>query len=187
MKQILIKYQHYCIILLVLIVANYVTLPLWERMEVFQQDISMQQRQLLKSENLVDKGEDLDKQLNVVREENAKVTQYMFNYKDESEFKIYVQQKVEKIITNSQCEIELLAWKNEKKLTKETSMWELETRIEGAPVCVVKVTRAIESSKPLIRIGDFNFRARRITGAVRDKVSIVLQLFVFNTSTEASK
>ncbi|MBU2891941.1 hypothetical protein KO495_01230 [Colwellia sp. D2M02] len=192
MKAELIKYKHYLILLAALLILSYVTIPLWELQKEQRGELDLLERKMMKTEQLLSKSDLYSQMLADSKAKEQAIEPYLFIESTESQFKLVVQQQLEKVITGADCTVQRISWKGSSVINQDLNSWELSARFKGNPACMIKVTRALDSTIPLIRVKDFSISARRIDGQVGNRVSAAFELFALhyvkaselNTSTE---
>jgi hypothetical protein len=184
MKAELIKYKHYLFLLCSLIILTYVTIPLWELQKEQKNEIKLLQRKMVKTDSLLSKRDLYDRILLDGQIKEKSIEPYLFINPSESAFKLIVQQKLDKIITDARCTVQRISWKGTKVVNSKLNSWAISARFKGNPACMIKVTRALDNSMPLIRVKNFSISARRIDGQVGNRVTAAFDLFVLHLNSK---
>lgn len=163
MKSELLKYKHYLILLMALLIANYVILPLNDWQITQQQTLELLEKKQNKTQMLLQNSESFNLQTIELNKQLAVANQVLFNSKDEATFRQVAQSKIESILTEAECKIERIGFKGSTALNHNIEKWNLEIKYKGDAVCLLKTTRAIESMQPHVRIVDYNINHRGLT------------------------
>lgn len=163
MKSELEKYKHYLVLLLALIVANYIVMPLSEWQSSQQQTVTLLEKKLAKTKDLLHNSSSLDHSLDKVSTQLKQFEQLSFIAKDEASFKLVAQEKIEKALAQAACKIERIGFKGNTQLRDNIERWSLEIRYKGDAVCLVQTTRLLESMKPIVKIDSYNVNHRGFT------------------------
>lgn len=182
MKDNVLKYQHYLIVLAALLVANYITSPLWEYQKEQRAEIQLLDKQVSKIERLINNQALFDKQFTNVKENETAIAHYIFQENDEAKFKLQVRLALEKILTTAKCDVDRITWKYSAPINSSLKKWSLEARFKGNPACMITTTRLLGSYEPLMRVDDFSYRTRKLNGQVSNKISARLMLNIWQSS-----
>lgn len=186
MKSDLLKYKHYFAVLLALAVANFAIDPLWNNIAVLQQKLYLDEIKATKVESLIATKSEIEKQHGLLSIRTLKLQPYLFPASTESEFKLVAQGKVESVLANASCNVERIGWKSRKEVDKSLVRWTLEARYRGNPKCALQVTRQLESQKPLIKIADYSYAGKEVSGDKNNYMVIVLTLVMWQNAQEVA-
>ena len=106
MKSDLLKYKHYLLLLLALLIVNFVLEPLWQNAVTLQQKVYMDSVKASKISSLMAIKEDVEKQDGMLSIRTLKLQPYLFPASTESEFKLVAQGKIENILADANCNVE---------------------------------------------------------------------------------
>lgn len=182
MKANLIKYKHYLILLTALLFSSYLVVPLWELQQELRSEIKMLKKQLLKIDKLIGNETIFDERGVKAKQKQAKSEVYIFQQPNEAKLKLDVQLKLEHLFTDANCEMGRVSWKNASVVDQTLTRWTVEVRFKGNPSCIIKTTRSFATAKPLMRIQDFDYSARRINGEVRNKITATLKIMILQST-----
>lgn len=160
MKADLLKYKHYLLLLLALLLANYALVPLAE-----VQDEQLQRRSLLQKKQskiiaLMNNGDGfshVNKQLAAYLSNSH---DYLFTQKSLADFKLKAQSQIEQLLQQSGCVISRIGFIGNQQILPQVNKWHMDIRYKGDAECLVKTTRALETAKPYINIEEYNYTAR---------------------------
>ena len=186
MKSNLLKYKHYLAVLLALAVANYIIDPLWNNLIELQQKIYLGEVKAVKVEGLIAAKSDIEKQHGLLSISTLKLQPYLFPASTESEFKLVAQAQVEAILENAGCNVERIGWKSRNEVKQSLVRWSLEARFRGNPKCALQVTRQLESQTPLIKIADYSYAGKEVSGNKNNYMVIALTLVMWQNSQEVA-
>jgi hypothetical protein len=160
MKADLLKYKHYFLLLLALLLANYLLVPLTELQSEQQQTLSLLQKKQHKSNALLSgegiSSQDREQLLSYLKKSHN----YLFVQQNEADFNLAVQTQVETLLTSSGCNISRIGFKGNEQILPNVQKWHMEIRYKGDADCLVKTTRALETVKPYINIEEYGYGAR---------------------------
>jgi hypothetical protein len=157
MKADLLKYKHYLLLLLALLIANYLLVPLTELQSEQQQNLRLLQKKQGKTIALLSGG-DLSSQERAALATYLKNSHlYLFVQESESSFKLAAQSQVEALLTSSGCNISRIGFKGNQQILPKVQKWNIEMRYKGDADCLIKTTRALESAKPNINIEEYSY------------------------------
>jgi len=156
MKLVILKYKHYLILLMALLMANYVIVPLdnWQNKQ--QETLGLLSNKYNKTQALLNNNDLFNQKLEEIDKQLALSDQMLFNSKDEATFKQIAQSKIESVLTKAECKIERIGFKGNAFLQENIERWSLEIRYRGDATCLLKTTRGLESMEPYVRIDDYN-------------------------------
>jgi hypothetical protein len=180
MKADLLKYKHYLILLAALLLANYVTVPLWDLQQEQKQALILLNKQVTKIEKLLSGKDNFSQQLKEINKLQESIEPFIFQQGTEAEFKLVAQQQLEALLVESKCNMERVNWLSSTAVNNELTRWRLELRYSGTPACMIKTTRALGKVQPLMRIQDFTFSADPITGQASDTITTMLTMTLFH-------
>lgn len=153
----LYKYKHYLYVLAALLVANYIVMPLAEWQEQEKQSLQLLEKQYSKVDELIAAKANFAQYLQETEEDLARFNTALNVFPSEDEFKLSAQAKIESALTKAKCNIERIGFSGNKSITPGITQWSMDVRYTGKLSCLVKLTRALESSTPLIDIESYNF------------------------------
>ncbi|MDP4985451.1 hypothetical protein [Pseudoalteromonas tunicata] len=186
MKSDLLKYKHYLAVLLALAIANYLIEPLWNNLTELQQKLYLDEVKAAKIESLIMAKSDIEKQHGLLSIRTLKLQPYLFPASTESEFKLVAQAKVESILENEGCNVERIGWISRKEVDKSLIRWTLEARYRGNPKCALNVTRQLESQQPLVKIADYSYAGKEVSGNKNNYMVIALTLVMWQNAQEVT-
>lgn len=185
MKNDLLKYKHYIAVLLALAIANFVLEPLWENIAQLQQKVYLDEVKVNKINNLMAIKNDIEQQAGLLSIRSLQLQPYLFAASTEAEFKLAAQGKVETVLADAKCNIERTAWKSRSN-EGEVIRWTLEARYRGTPECALMASRAFESMQPLIKIADYSYAGKRVSGDKNNQMVIALTLVMWQNVKEVA-
>lgn len=176
----LVKYKHYLIFIMALLVALYITDPLWVKYNELKQTSSMHQKRASKLTDLLAQQKTLQEQLSIATDNAQQLLPYVFTKSSESEFKLSAQQLIEKTFNQSGCDIDRLGWQGKTPLNDKIMQWRLNIRFSGNALCVVKTTKQLELLSPLIRFTDYSYTSRDWQGGSEQSLTGDIDLIMWN-------
>lgn len=182
MKSDLLKYKHYFIAIAALLVGLYITDPLWISYNELTQTKVLNSVRASKLSSLLTQQTQLQQQLEHAKKLSENITPYMFNQTTESDFKLKAQQKVEQSLKLAKCNLERVEWQGKVQLTPSLEQWLLTIRFNGAPLCLVTATKAIELLKPTVRFKEYTYNGRSFTGNPTDNINADVDLIMWNNT-----
>lgn len=183
MKSDLLKYKHYIVILLALAVTNFILEPLWGNVTFLQNKVYLDEVKVNKINGLMAVKGDIEKQAGLLSIRSIQLQPYLFPASTEAEFKLAAQGKVETILADAQCSVERIGWKG-RSSEGEIIRWTLEARYRGNPKCALTVSRAFESTQPLIKIESYSYAGDRVSGNKDNQMIIALTLVMWQNVKE---
>ena len=156
MKNELLKYKHYFVLLSALLLANYVLVPLSAWQETQLNTLKLLTKKYNKTQELFKGNDKISIKENELVEKMALYNSALFKTKDLATFKLRAQSKIEKFLTESNCKIERIGFKGNSILEHNIERWTLEIRYKGDALCVLNTTRTLESMQPKVRIDSYN-------------------------------
>ncbi|MBR8842488.1 hypothetical protein [Pseudoalteromonas sp. JC3] len=178
-KQMQTKYKHYALIIIALIFAVYIVEPLREHIDATKSEVQVLQLRANKLEELVTQADTLSSEESVSEVEKERAKEWVFVAEAESAFKIKVQEQLEKILTASECQVERIGWEVSTQPFELVKKWNVELKFSGNPICMVKVTRALEGNKPMYILDGFAFQTRSWGGGIDNKIEASLKVSLF--------
>lgn len=177
MKKDLLKYKHYFIALGALLFYLYITEPLFISILEQKNQIDLNEKKLSKINGMIESEAQIISLLNDNELKLKNAESFFYKSESESEFKLELQKQIEEILQEANCEIETLDW-NGKVDLENLYRWNLNLRYQGNPACIIQASRKIESLLPIVNINNYRYTARRINGAVRTKITAILELTI---------
>ena len=182
MKSDLLKYQHYFIAIAALLLGLYITEPLWVSYQELTQTKTLNSVRANKLSTLLTQQTQLQQQLAQAQEVVQNITPYLFNQTTESDFKLKAQQAVEQALKQAQCNLERVEWQGKVQLTPSLEQWLLTIRFNGAPLCLISASKAIESLQPTVRFKEYTYNGRGFIGRPTEKVNADIDLIMWNNT-----
>lgn len=176
----LIKYKHYLIVTAALIFALYITEPLMLMYDELKQTNELNQKREVKLTELLAQQQTLAEQLELAESNASKVKPYLFNKASESEFQLAAQTLVEKTFSASDCSIDRVAWQGKIVINEHINQWRLNIRFKGESLCVVNVTKQLETLAPLLRFAEYNYTSRDWAGNPQQSLTGDIDLIMWN-------
>lgn len=184
MKSDLLKYKHYLLLLLALLIVNFVLEPLWQNAVTLQQKVYMDSVKASKISSLMAIKEDVEKQDGMLSIRTLKLQPYLFPASTESEFKLVAQGKIENILADANCNVERIGWKSRSVIGESLIKWTLEARYRGNPECALGASRKIESLQPIVKIADYSYAGKKVSGEKNNSMVIMLSLVMWQNAKE---
>lgn len=179
MKADLLKYKHYLLLLLALLLANYLLVPLTELQSEQQITLKLLQKKQNKTNALL-KGNSISskerEQLTVYLKNSH---HYLFVQKTEAEFKRVVQAQIEALLQTSGCEVSRIGFKGNQQILPKVQKWQMEMRYKGDAECLIKTTRALETAKPYINIEEYSYGSRGFDKTAKSEFNAILKVSVW--------
>lgn len=164
------------LIMLGLLLYLYVIDPLWEQVKNQQQQVTFIQKKADKVSRLLQGSNDIEQELKNLQENFTAITPYVFTQADSGQLKLAVQQHLELTLEQAGCTLKSLSWQGESPITSKLTKWQVELLYKGSPVCLLNVTKAVESETPLLVINDYQYRGRYIDGKPSKQINARLNL-----------
>lgn len=179
MKTQLLKYKHYLLIILALLVINHVVLPLaeWQN-EQGQYKNLLEKKQLKTAELLNDQTENEEVNQQLI-EYLTHADKYLYNQKSEAEFKLSAQTQIESILNSADCQIQVIGFQGNQQILPRVQKWHMEIRYKGDANCLMKTTRGIESASPNINIEGYSYGVRSFDKNVKVDFNALLKVSVW--------
>lgn len=184
MKNEIIKYKHYLLLVVALIIANFVLEPLWQNALDTQHKVQLMQKKEAKVNSLLAMKGKVEEQSEIMLSKRLKLQTYLFPASSESEFKLLAQGKVESVLADASCNIDSIGWKSRSKIEQSLIRWTLEARFKGNAECVLKVVRTLEHQKPIINIADYSLGGSEVSGDRRNRMVIQFNLVMWQNIKE---
>ena len=176
------NYKHYFIVLVALLIANYVVMPLSDWQVEQQQKYSLLKKRSSKIELLVENKEQYDAEFVKIDTDVEKITQYIYTDSEEAKFKLLAQSKIEKILKDSECNVDRIGFKGNTIIDDSLSKWRVEIRFNGDAVCMTKTVRLLESSTPKFNINNYNANHRGFDNNAAGSFVTVMNLDAWHIS-----
>ena len=179
MKADLLKYKHYLLLLLALLLANYLLVPLTELQSEQQLTLSLLQKKQYKSNAMLSgdgvSSQEREQLLNYLKKSHD----YLFVQESEADFKLAVQTQVEVLLTSSGCDISRIGFKGNQQIFPKVQKWHMEIRYKGDVDCLIKTTRALETVKPYINIEEYSYGSRAFDKTAQGLFNATLKVSVW--------
>lgn len=189
MKADLLKYKHYLLMLLALLLANYLLVPLTEFQQDQQQKLSLLKKKQAKTVSLMDKNiqfTELNNQLAIYLK-NAH--DYLYLLQSEADFKLTAQTQIEHHLKEAGCDISRIGFKGNQQITPKVQKWFMDIRYRGDVSCLIGLTRGLETARPYINIEEYSYSVRdfdkKAEGDFNAKVSVSVWYKVEKKENEA--
>ncbi|GAP74600.1 hypothetical protein W04_1116 [Pseudoalteromonas sp. SW0106-04] len=183
MKELL-KYKHYLLVIAALVIAKFILTPLWEDVLVRQNELLLKERKVLKTEQLMSARDSLDKYQGQLDIAAFKIHPYLFSVQSDAEFKLQAQGKIEGLLKEHDCNVESIGWEGKTNIEDILARWQLQVRFKGNPECALNVTRKLEEMEPLVRVSQYSFAGREVSGDRSNKMVIMLSLEMWQNVSE---
>ncbi|WP_462164590.1 hypothetical protein [Pseudoalteromonas xiamenensis] len=109
------KYKHYISLTVALLFYVYVTDPFHMLTEEVVGSYSLQSKRLAKTEALLNNATVISEELNKATVNKNAMEKFFFNAESEGQFKLQIQQRLDYLLRNSECNLDTLTWLDEKK------------------------------------------------------------------------
>ncbi len=182
----LIKYKHYLILIITLVVVKIIVEPLWQNIQIERQALLLSEKQVNRIERLVEKQEHILVQQTKIDKSLLKLLPYLYKTSDDATFKLTAQSEIEKTLREASCNIEQIGWDGMSEVTPKFRRWQLKARFKGGPKCLISSTRLLEALKPLVRINNFYYAGKEIEDNPNAKVTGRLELVMWQYVTESN-
>lgn len=186
MKSEIIKYKHYLLLILALLLTSFVLEPLWQHGLDTQSKVQLMNKKADKVAGLLSVKGQIDEQDKLMSSKRQNLQAYLFPASSESEFKLLAQGKVESILSDANCNIDSIGWKSRSKIEESLIRWTLEARYKGNAECALKAVRAFEHQKPVINIAEYSLAGSEVSGNKRNKMVIQLNLVMWQNAKEVT-
>ncbi len=179
MKADILKYKHYLLLLLALLLANYLLVPLTELQNDQQLNFSLLQKKQQKTNALLSGVGISSKKRAELATYLENSNHYLFLQESEASFKLAAQSQVEALLTSSGCDISRIGFKGSQQILPKVHKWNIEMRYKGDAECLIKTTRALETAKPYINIEEYSYGARGFDKTVKAEFNASLVVSVW--------
>jgi hypothetical protein len=179
MKADLLKYKHYILLLLALLLANYILVPLTDLQSEQQATLKLLQKKQHKTNALLNGNGISPKEYEQLTAYLKNSHNYLFLQKSEAEFKQVAQTQVEELLKSSGCNVSRIGFKGNQQLLPTVQKWHMEIRYKGDADCLVKTTRALETAKPYINIEDYSYSAKDFDKTAKSEFNASLNVSVW--------
>lgn len=179
MKADFLKYKHHLLVMVALLVANYVVMPLADLQEEQLQTLQLLQKKQVKTASLMNNGDkftEINEQLALYLK-NA--DDYVFRQKNEAKFKLTAQTRLEQLLQSADCDVDRIDFKGKQQILPKLQKWRIETRYKGDAICLLKVSRALETTKPYMNIEEYNYNAKGLDKSAQAKFNATIMLSVW--------
>ena len=171
-----VRYKHYLLLIVALVIANYVVLPLSEWQQEQQRSYALLEKRSVKTENLIRNKQSFNIESEKLSNDVANISKFIYTDKDEAKFKLNAQSKLEKILNDADCQIDRIGFKGSTVVDEKLSNWRVEVRYTGDAVCLTKTFRLIESANPIFNIVTYNANHREFKAEANGNFVVVLNL-----------
>ncbi len=179
MKADLLKYKHYLLLLLALLLANYFLVPLAELQVEQQNTLNSLQKKQAETNALIESGDDFSQVNEQLTAYLKNSYDYLFTQKSEADFKLTAQTQIEQILQSAGCDISQIGFKGNQQILPKIQKWHMEVRYMGDANCLVKTTRALETTKPYINIEEYGYSTRGFDKTAQAKFNATLKVSVW--------
>lgn len=184
MKNELIKYKHYLLILGALLVTSFVFEPLWQAVLDLQKQTQLKQARADKVSSLVSVEEQIEKQAGLMSIRTLKLQPYLFPASSEAEFKLLAQGKIESVLSDASCRPDRIGWLSRTKVDDSLIRWTLEARYRGNASCALKATRGFESMTPVVKIASYSYGGSEVSGKKNNSMVILVNLVMWQNAQQ---
>jgi len=184
MKAELLKYKHYLLLLLALLLANYLLMPLTELQNEQQQILNLLQKKQEKTRSLMNNRDGFFQQNEELAVYLKNSHDYLFTQQSEADFKLTAQAQIEQLLQQSDCDIARIGFKGNQQILPTVEKWHMEIRYKGDAACLIKTTRALETAKPYINIEEYSYRANAFDKKVQAEFTAILKVSVWYKANE---
>lgn len=179
MKGNLLKYKHYLIFLTAILLAKYILEPLIENQQDLRQNVTLSTGRIKKVEELIKRQSFLQEQQKILDVNLSNALPLLNEVHDEANFKLIAQQRIEKVLTESGCQIEQMGWKGMSSISPVLNVWHLDASYKGDISCLLKATRSLEELMPLVRINKYFYGGKKIEKNPSSRVTAQLELIMW--------
>lgn len=179
MKADLLKYKHYLLLLLALLLANYLLMPLAELQSEQQQTLKSLQIKQTKTNALIENSNGSFEKNEALAVYLKNSNDYLFTQKSEADFKLTAQTKIEQLLQGADCDIARIGFKGKQQILPKVQKWHMEIRYDGDASCLVKTTRALETAKPYINIEEYSYRVDAFDKTAQAEFTAILKVSVW--------
>jgi len=179
MKTDLLKYKHYLLLLLALLLANYLLVPLATLQSEQQETLTLLQKKQNKTNALLNERNISTKEREQLATYLKNSHNYLFTQKSEDEFKRVAQTQIEKLLKASGCDVSRIGFKGNQQIFPKVQKWYMEIRYKGDANCLVKTTRTLETIKPYINIEEYSYSTRGFDKTAKATFNALLKVSVW--------
>lgn len=175
--QSLEQYKHYLILLLLLVLAKFVWVPLWDSKAEYWQTQQQAERNLVKTQALLLIGGQMSEQQQQMQALVEKLENAMTQTKDITSFKLNIQSQLEKLVKTHQLEISSSDWR-EGLLKDDIQTLLLDLRLVGKTKHYIEFFAAMQKIPDLRQLvvvsQSFSVRGQNDTsmGSINGQVSV---------------
>lgn len=187
MKADLLKYKHYLLLLLALLLANYLLVPLTELQSEQQQTLSLLQKKQQKTNALLNGGGSTSQERAQLATYLKNSHHYLFVQDSEASFKLAAQSQVEALLISSGCDISRIGFKGNQQILPKVQKWTIEIRYKGDAECLVKTTRALETAEPYINIEEYSYGSRGFDKTAQAEFNASLNVSVWHKASVSNQ
>lgn len=187
MKADLLKYKHYLLLLLALLLANYLLVPLTELQIEQQATLKLLEKKQRKTNALLNGKGITSQERDQLAAYIKNAHNYLFVQKNEAQFKQIAQMKVEELLQASGCDVSRIGFKGNQQILPKVKKWHMEIRYKGDADCLIKTTRALETAKPYINIEEYSYNARGFDKTVKAPFNATLMVSVWHKASVNSR
>lgn len=170
----LIKYKHYFIVIAAILMATYVTDPLWLLYQEQKETLALSEKRTEKAQALVANRDELEALFTQLKEDNTKAASLLFTENTEGEYKLAVQNNLEEILSSAGCTLNIISWDEAAQTLSQIESRNVKVDLSGSPLCLAKTVRLVESNKPLLRIERYAYGARGWYGQISESLEVEL-------------
>lgn len=175
----LIKYKHYLLVLIALLLTHYIVMPLVEWSKEQHTNLFLIEKQYDKTQSLLGKQSLLSESLKSSQKELLKIKEVAYEEQSVDKFKLKVQSSIEKALTSGGCETERIGFQGSTEVVDTIQRWAMEIRFKGDVLCLTHLTRKLESLSPYMQIDSYNLNHRGLTNEVAGKLNARVNLNVW--------
>lgn len=176
MKEELLKYKHYWLVLSGLMMANYILVPLLDWQDTQKQTNIMLSKRFDKTTQLFDTKEILQANAEAIDTKLVEVRKWVFTANTDAEFKLNTQQAIEKVLKKGNCQIQRFSFKGEELINDSTSKWTVESRVKGDILCLTQATRSLESMVPYVTVNKIVANHRGFESDIKEDFNVLFEL-----------
>lgn len=174
MKEELVKYKHYLLVLVALVIANYAIVPLSEWQDEQQAKLALLETRLVKSQNLKSQATDITNYYSELSSASDALASYVYSSTSGDKFKRVAQKQIEALLADATCTTEGIGFKGEVELDPSLSRWSIELRYSGDAACIIKMSRSLESMQPMATVEKYNVNHRSLRSELKGRFTAKL-------------
>jgi L-lactate utilization protein LutC len=165
-------------IIAILALLRFVYLPWYESQNVALEELQTLTKQLDKVQGLVKNRSQVEEELKLLEEFNAKQNALLLLGNDEQNFSLQIQKKWQTAMKASQVDLELFNWGLAASVGEEANTFKKQAvvRVSGSLVAIAKFTTSLETQVG-VEISSFQLLPRKRLSAL-DKTTAVLNIDV---------